>query len=151
MSNDIAEIERQEAELIFESFDQETAFELGTAAVAAMRTDGTPMAVQIVVGDHIVFKATTGGVSADTDPWLAGKAAAATLFESSTLRVRLRKDADPSIVDGIDEDTYRTHGGSFPLRVRDRGIVGTITVSGATDTVDHAIAVSALTSVLGRE
>jgi uncharacterized protein (UPF0303 family) len=147
---EIEEIEQLERELVFDEFDQNVAYRLGTAAVEAIRADGTPMVVQIVIADHIVFKAAIGGVSDDTDAWLAGKAAAALHFESSTLRVRLRKDADPSIVEGIDEDRYRTHGGAFPIRVRSKGIVGTITVSGAVDTVDHAIAVTALRATLNR-
>ncbi len=148
MSNEILAIETLEKELVFDAFDQSTALALGLAAVDAISAEGTPMAVQIVIGEHVVFKAAVGGVSSDTDPWLAGKAAAALLFESATLRIRLRKDADPSIVDGIDEDTYRTHGGSFPIRLRTGEIVGTITVSGAPDTVDHAMAVAALKAVV---
>jgi uncharacterized protein (UPF0303 family) len=150
MTDDIVGIERLESELVFRDFDQSTAYDLGQAAVRAIRANGTPMAVQIVLADHVVFKAAIGGVDKDTDAWLAGKAAAAILFESATLRVRLRKDADPSIVEGIDEDVYRTHGGSFPIRVHGRGIVGTITVSGAPDTVDHAVAVTALSELILR-
>jgi uncharacterized protein (UPF0303 family) len=150
MTDTIAELEELEAKLVFDSFDQDTSLRLGLAAIDAIRAEGTPMAVQIVLGTHVVFKAAIGGVSDDTDSWLAGKAAAALLFESSTLRVRLRKDLDPSFLEGIDQDIYRTHGGSFPIRVAGRGIVGTITVSGAPDTVDNAMAVEALKTVISQ-
>jgi uncharacterized protein (UPF0303 family) len=144
MTDTIASLEQLESELVFETFDQDTSLRVGLAAIDAIRAEGTPMAVQIVLGTHIVFKAAIGGVSDDTDAWLVGKAAAAELFESSSLRVRMRKDADASFLDGIDQDVYRTHGGSIPIRVAGKGIVGTITVSGAPDIVDHAMAVSAL-------
>jgi uncharacterized protein (UPF0303 family) len=150
MTDEIAALEALENELVFDSFDGNDAWSLGSAAVDIILEKGYSLAVQIVLGGRTVFKVALNGVSQDTDPWLAGKAAAALLFESSTYRVRLRKDLDPSVVAGLDEDLYRTHGGSVPIRVRGRGIVGTITVSGEPDTVDHAVAIDALRAVLGR-
>jgi uncharacterized protein (UPF0303 family) len=150
MSDEIAALEALENELVFDSFDQGDAWRLGSAAVDIIHENGYVLAVEVVLGGRVVFKVALNGVSQDTDPWLKGKAAAALLFESSTYRVRLRKDLDPSVVDGIDEDLYRTHGGSVPIRVRDRGIVGTITVSGEPDTVDHAVAIDALVDVFRR-
>jgi len=150
MTDEIDALEALENELIFESFDQGDAWRLGSAAVDIIQENGYVLAVQIVVGGRVLFKTAQNGVSQDTDPWLAGKAAAALLFESSTYRVRLRKDDDPSLVEGLDEDTYRTHGGSVPIRVRGRGIIGTITVSGEPDTIDHAVAIEALSRTLGR-
>lgn len=150
MSDEIAALEALEEELTFESFDLNDAWRLGSAAAEIILEAGYSLSVQIVLGGRVVFKAAFNGVSQDTEPWLTGKAAAALLFESSTYRVRLRKDADPSVVEGLDEDTYRTHGGSVPIRVRGHGIVGTITVSGEPDAVDHAVAIGALRHVLGR-
>lgn len=151
MTDDIAALEALEAELVFESFDLNDAWRLGSAAVEIILEKGYSLSVQIVLGGRTVFKAALNGVSQDTDPWLVGKAAAALLFESSSMRVRLRKDADPSVIEGLDEDLYRTHGGSVPIRVAGRGIVGTITVSGEPDTVDHAVAIDAISRALGRE
>ena len=150
MSDEIADLEALELSLEFDSFDLNDAWRVGSAAADIILEAGYSLSVQIVLGGRIVFKAAFNGVSQDTEPWLTGKAAAALLFESSTYRVRLRKDADPSVIAGLDEDTYRTHGGSVPIRVRGRGIVGTITVSGEPDTVDHAVAIGALSRALGR-
>ena len=150
MSDDIAALEALAEELTFDSFDLNDAWRLGSAAADIILEADYSLSVQIVLGGRIVFKAAFNGVSQDTEPWLTGKAAAALLFESSTYRVRLRKDADPSVIAGLDEDLYRTHGGSVPIRVAGRGIVGTITVSGEPDTVDHAVAIDALSRVLGR-
>lgn len=150
MSDPIAELEALEKSLEFESFTLNDAWRLGSAAADIILEAGYSLSVQIVLGGRVVFKAAFNDVSQDTEPWLTGKAAAALLFESSTYRVRLRKDADPSVIAGLDEDLYRTHGGAVPIRVRDRGIVGTITVSGEPDTVDHAVAIDALSHILGR-
>ena len=150
MTDPIAELEALELSLEFESFDLNDAWRVGSAAAEIILQAGYSLSVQIVLGGRVVFKAAFNGVSQDTEPWLTGKAAAALLFESSTYRVRLRKDADPTVVAGLDEDLYRTHGGSVPIRVAGRGIVGTITVSGEPDTIDHEVAIGALSRVLGR-
>ena len=144
MTDEIAALEALESELVFDSFDLNDAWHLGSSAVDEILEKGYSLSVQIVLAGRVVFKAALNGVSQDTEPWLVGKAAAALLFESSSMRVRLRKDADPSVIDGLDEDLYRTHGGSVPIRVRGRGIIGTITVSGEPDVVDHAVAMEAL-------
>ena len=150
MTDPIAELEALELSLEFDSFDLNDAWRVGSAAAEIILEAGYSLSVQIVLGGRVVFKAAFNGVSQDTEPWLTGKAAAALLFESSTYRVRLRKDLDPRVVAGLDEDTYRTHGGSVPFRVRGRGIVGTVTVSGEPDTVDHAVAIAAIARALGR-
>lgn len=150
MSDEIDALEALENELVFESFDLNDAWRLGSAAADIILTAGYSLSVQVVLAGRVVFKAAFNGVSQDTEPWLTGKAAASHLFESSTMLVRLRKDADPAVVAGIDEDLYRTHGGAVPIRVRNRGIVGTIAVSGEPDTIDHAVAIDAIRAVLGR-
>lgn len=148
MTDQIAEIEALEKTLEFDSFDQNDAWRLGNAAVDIIRERNLVLAVQIVIGSHVVFKAAVNGVDQDTDDWLVGKAAAAVHFASSTLRVRLRNDIDPSVTSGIDTDVLRPHGGAVPIRVTGKGIVGTITVSGEPDTVDHEVAVAALSHAL---
>ena len=148
VTDQISELEALEKTLEFASFDQSDAWRLGNAAVEIIIERELVLAVQIVLGSHVVFKAAVNGVDADTDDWLIGKAAAARHFQSSTLRVRLRNDADPTTTAGIDTDVIRTHGGSVPIWVSGRGIVGTITVSGEPDTVDHEVAVAAIQRAL---
>jgi uncharacterized protein (UPF0303 family) len=148
VTEEIAALEALESTLVFDSFDLNDAWRLGSAAAEIILEREYSLSVQIVLAGRTVFKAALNGVSQDTEPWLVGKAAAAMLFESSSMRVRLRKDADPSLVEGLDQDLYRTHGGSVPIRVAGRGIVGTITVSGEPDVVDHAVAIEALSRAL---
>lgn len=149
MTDPIADLEAFEATLVFPSFDQADAWRLGNAAVDLINEGNYSLAIEIVLGGYVVFKAAIGGVSPDTDPWLKGKAAAARFFDSSSMRVRLRKDADPSFLEGVNQDIFRTHGGSVPIRVTGQGIVGTITASGEPDTVDHAVAIGALQRLIG--
>lgn len=141
-------LQEQETAFIFEQFDQATAWAVGSAAVDVITERGLSMAVQIVLRGHVVFKAALGGVARDTDEWLAGKALTARHFDSASLLIRFRKDADPAFLDGLDQETYKTHGGSVPIRVAGEGTVGTITCSGEPDLVDHAVAIEALQRVI---
>jgi uncharacterized protein (UPF0303 family) len=141
-------LEAQNEQFQFEHFDQSTAWALGSAAVDVITERGLSLAVQIVLNDHVVFKAAMGGVDKDTDAWLAGKALTARHFDAASLLIRFRKDADPSFLDGLDQEVYKTHGGSVPIRVAGVGTVGTITCSGEPDLVDHAVAIEALRRVI---
>lgn len=148
MSAEIEAMTAREARLVFESFDLNDAWRLGAAAVDIVLEGGYSLAVQVVLAGRTVFKATLNGVSQDTEAWLVGKAAVALHFGSSSRLVRLRKQLDPTIMAGLDKDMYRAHGGSVPIRVVDQGIVGTITVSGELDTVDHEVAIAALEATI---
>jgi uncharacterized protein (UPF0303 family) len=141
-------LEEQDRSIEFELFDQATAWSVGSAAVDIITERGLSMAVQIVLRGHVVFKAAIGGVAQDTDEWLAGKALTARHFDSASLLIRFRKDADPSFLEGLDPDVYRTHGGAVPIRTAGEGTVGTITCSGEPDLVDHAVAIEALQRVI---
>ena len=50
---------------------------------------------------------------------------------------------------GLDMRDYAAHGGAYPIVVRGRGAVGTVTVSGLPGADDHALAVAALKDHLG--
>jgi uncharacterized protein (UPF0303 family) len=141
-------LEAQHNTLEFASFDQSTAYSLGTAAADVIRERGLAVAVQIVLGEHVVFKAALGGVSDDTDAWLVGKARTARHFDAASLLIGFRKKVDDAFFAGLDPDEFRAHGGSVPIRVTGEGTVGTITVSGAPQQTDHAIAIEALQRVI---
>ena len=133
---------------LFDSFDQATAWRVGSAAVDIITERRLAMAVRILIGEYEVFKATVGGVLQDTDPWLEGKAMTVRRFDQASLLVRLRAEAEPELLEGLDLDVYRTHGGAVPIRVAGIGTIGSIATSGAPDRTDHAVATEALQRVI---
>jgi uncharacterized protein (UPF0303 family) len=52
---------------------------------------------------------------------------------------------------GLPINEYASHGGSFPLAVKDAGIVGSVTVSGLPQRADHELVVEALCALLGKD
>ncbi|ROQ40784.1 uncharacterized protein (UPF0303 family) [Frondihabitans sp. PhB188] len=138
-----SDVQAQLDELRFDSFDQSDAYTLGSLAAELVRENGYALAIQVVLGDHVVYKSAQGGVSPDTDSWLRRKAAVAVRDSQPSLLTRLNDEGagTPLLVD----DTYAVSGGAFPLVVGGQ-VVGTITASGLKDVVDHDLVVAALRS-----
>jgi uncharacterized protein (UPF0303 family) len=134
------------AGLVVASFGNDDAVDLGLAAVAAIRDSGRNLAVRIVLGGDTVFQAKLGTTGPGNDPWLSGKAAVAETFGEPSLRVRrTHEEAGTPFEDrsDIDHDVLKAHGGSLPIRVG-ADVVGTITMSGEPDVVDHQVVTEAI-------
>ncbi len=133
------------------SFDNDDAVDLGLIAVAVIREGDRNLAVQIMVGDEPAFRANLKNTGSGNDPWLAGKAAVARHFAEPSLLVKLRQEEAGTTLEqqGLDFETYRAHGGSVPIRI-DGVVVGTITMSGEPDVVDHAAAIETVRRYLAR-
>jgi uncharacterized protein (UPF0303 family) len=130
----------------FESMTNDDAVTLGLIAVQVIQEWDLNLAVEIVLSDDVVFKAKLKSTNADNDPWLAGKAATATRFGEPSLLVKLRHlEAGTPFEErtDIDHDRFKAHGGSIPLRVYGV-VVGTLTMSGEPDALDHEAAAEAM-------
>ena len=128
-----------------ESFTTDDAVTLGLLAVDVIREWDVSLCVDIVLGDDLVFRAKLRDTGPGNDPWLAGKAAVVRQFGEASLLVKCRQQAAGTLAD---TDTLRFHGGSIPIRVRGE-IVGTITMSGEPDAVDHEASNEAVQRFLG--
>jgi uncharacterized protein (UPF0303 family) len=126
-------------------FTSEDAFELGTLAAVVTQEWGLSLAVDIVIGDYLVYRARLGTTGPGNEPWLSGKAAVVSHFGESSLLVKLRQEATgvPFTELPLDHDSMKAHGGSIPIYV-DGKLVATITMSGEPDVVDHEVAAEAL-------
>ena len=146
------ELEAQEARLVFDRFDEQTAWDVGVALRDAGLAAGLPIAISIRRNGQQLFHAALPGASADNDGWLARKSAVVDRYGRSSLRVgeefRVRGgsfDEDSR----LDTEVYAAHGGAFPVLVRGTGCVGTIAVSGLPQLEDHRLVVETIEAVLG--
>ena len=133
----------------FESFTNDDAVDLGLTAVEVIIDWELNLAVDIVIGTDFVFRAKLGTTGPGNDPWLAGKAAVVREFGEPSLLVKLRHEAAGTLFTDLDldHDVLKAHGGSIPIRVRGE-LVGTITMSGEPDAIDHEAAAEAITRYL---
>ncbi|HTN55167.1 MAG TPA: heme-binding protein [Microbacterium sp.] len=133
-------------------FGNDDAVRLGRLAVDIITERDLNLAVDIVLGDDLVFRAKLKETGPGNDPWLRAKAAAALRFGEASMLVKLRHlEAGTAFDerDDVDHDVVKAYGGSIPLKVAGE-IVGTITTSGEADAIDHETAAEALARYLAR-
>ena len=102
-------------------------------------------------GTQQVFHAARAGTTADNDTWVARKVRVVLRFGAPSYLVGLRAKAKGTTFNeqhDLPLREYAAHGGAFPIRVRDVGVVGVVTVSGLPQADDHALVVEALTAHL---
>jgi uncharacterized protein (UPF0303 family) len=129
------------------SLTNDEAVDLGLIAVAVIREWDLSLAVDIVLGEDLVFRAKLKSTGPGNDPWLKGKAATAIRFGEASFLVKTRHlEAGTPFEERTDVDhgALKAHGGSIPLRVAGE-VVGTITMSGEPDAIDHEAVAEALT------
>ena len=92
------ELMAQESRLVFDSFDEDTAWALGVALREAALAAFLPVAISIRRNGQRLFHAALPGASADNDGWLERKSAVVDRYGCSSLRVG---------------EQFRVDGGSF--------------------------------------
>lgn len=147
------ELEAQESRLVFDRFDEQTAWELGVALREAGLAAGLPIAISIRRNGQQLFHSALPGASADNDGWLARKCAVVDRYGRSSLRVgeEFRVKGGSFDEDSrLDVTRFAAHGGAFPILVRGTGCIGTVAVSGLPQLEDHRLVVDTLGAVLGQ-
>jgi len=142
-----AELEAQEARLQLTRFDNDDAWRLGSLLVQLCREGGHPVAIDIRRGEQQLFHYALPGSSADNDAWIERKIRVVRRYGESSYLVGQRfRDNGGSFEEKsrLDPDRFAAHGGAFPLRVVDVGVVGTVAVSGLPQIADHLLVVAAL-------
>ena len=155
--DDLAAILGQEATLVLPEFSAEVAWLLGTtirelavarkfSLVVDVRRFGNPQ--------QQLFYCALEGTTPDNQRWVARKIAVVARFHKSSYQVgRLLEQSGLTFADryNLPEVDYAAHGGCFPLRVANAGIVGAVTVSGLPQREDHNLVVEALCSITGQD
>ncbi|MEP6559950.1 MAG: heme-degrading domain-containing protein [Nakamurella sp.] len=149
----ITELEQQQRELQFTRFTNDDAWELGSMLVSLGLVRALVLTVDIRRHGQQLFHAALAGTTADNDDWVERKIRVVNRFGDSSFLVGRRLALAGRSLDegaGVDPILFAAHGGSFPIIIRDVGVVGTITVSGLPQAQDHALVVEAIQTFLDR-
>lgn len=152
ITDDLARIALQEERLQFERFDANTAWEIGSRLKAAAEARGLAAAIDISLhGGATLFFFAMPGTTPDNIDWIRRKRNVVMRYHRSTygmgLEFRQRNLTLPALV-GVSDADYTLAGGCFPLKLRGTGCVGTITVSGLPQRLDHGLVVEVLAGYL---
>ena len=146
MTDLIATLERQEQELVFDSFDHTDAWRLGSRITAIAQDAGHPVGIDIRRPGLVLFRAALAGITPDQESWIVRKAAVVLRMEASSALVDARLSAagvDPAAVGWLGAE-YAVTGGAFPIRVRGVGVVAAATASGLSSQEDHDLIVEGI-------
>ena len=150
-SNDLVHrLQEQERRLVFDRFDQDDAWLLGSALAERAREEGHKLLIDIRRANLVLFRAALPGTTADQESWAARKAAVVLRMETSSALFAVRMAGaglDPVAVGWLDSG-YAVTGGSFPVRVAGVGVVAAVTASGLTSDEDHDFVVHGLETFL---
>ena len=148
----LEQVQADEHELQFTTFDREDAWRLGNALRRAALEQGLPLVIGITLGAQRVFHTALPGTTPDNDSWLERKAAVVTHFERSSMgvgeqfRALGRNFEDDS---RLPSHRYAANGGVFPIKLRESGtVIGTVGVSGLPQRDDHAFLAQQLRAFL---
>ena len=151
LERDLARLAQQEERLQFPSFDLHTAWKLGARLRALAAERNLPVAIDIHLSGQQVFFAALPGATPDNAEWVRRKRNVVQRFHCSSyaMGLKLRQEgktlAEPFALAACD---YAAHGGCFPIRVQNTGVVGTVTVSGLPQREDHDLLVEVLAETL---
>jgi uncharacterized protein (UPF0303 family) len=154
MDDILKQLLQEEQDLQFTSFNEETAWEIGSQLVEQARSRGLPVTIDITRGIHQLFHVSLSGTSPDNDEWVKRKVRVVYRFGHSSFYMgQLLKNKGKRIEEayGVSESEYAPHGGCFPVILKGTGVIGTITVSGLPQEEDHKFVIQAIREYLAEE
>lgn len=143
---------KQEEIIQFQKFTNEMALEIGLAIVKKAKESKKAITVDISKNRQQIFYYSFEGTAPDNDNWIARKKNVVNRFNRSSYYIGtclefLGKTLEEQF--HISSFEYAPRGGSFPIIVKDVGVIGSITVSGLSQEEDHNLVVDSITEYLG--
>ncbi len=154
LEDDLLKIALQEEALVLRRFDHDVAWRIGMG----LRELAVARQLALVIdirrfGEQMFYTALTGTTPNNAD-WACRKGNVVAHFHRSSYAMGLEMEQKKtSLIEryGLPFRKYAAHGGSFPIRVANVGVVGSITVSGLPQRHDHEFVVEALCRETGQD
>jgi uncharacterized protein (UPF0303 family) len=127
---------------------------IGEIAKSLGITRNLPIAIEVRIGDWIIYHASLPGSTPENDWWISRKARVVLLKHHSTMYERVNAEehgVDWHKENNLLDETHAIHGGGLPLITKDQGFVGILLISGLPQEEDHLFGVEVLTEYLARK
>ena len=145
---------QEELLLTLPKLDVADAMEIGEIAKSFGVMRGLPIAVEVRIGDWIIYHASLPGSTSENQWWIDRKARVVLLKHHSTIYERVsaeERGVDWHKENNILDETHAIHGGGLPLITKGEGFIGVLLVSGLPQVDDHLLGVEVLTEFLARK
>ena len=144
----------EESSLILPTLELSDALEIGEITRFKGIKRKLPIAIEVRLGDWIVYHASLPGSKPENDWWMERKARVIMLKHHSTMYERVsaqERDVDWHKENNLLDETHAIHGGGLPLITKKDGFVGVLLISGLPQVEDHLLGVEVLTEFLARK
>ncbi len=144
----------EEQMLTLSSLDLTGALEIGEIAKSLGQIKNLPIAVEVRLGDWIIYHASLPGSKSENQWWIDRKARVVMLKHHSTLYERVsaeERGVDWHKENNVEDESHTIHGGGLPLITKGEGFVGILLISGLPQVEDHLLGVEVLTEFLARK
>ena len=144
----------EEQILTLPSLDLAGALEIGEIAKSIAVLRKLPLAIQVRLGDWIIYHASLPGSTSENHWWIDRKARVVLLKHHSTIYERVsaeERGIDWHKENNVEDETHAIHGGGLPLITKDDGFIGVLLISGLPQVEDHLLGVEVLTEFLARK
>lgn len=144
----------EEQILTLPSLSTAEVLEIGEIAKSLGVAKNLPIAIEVRLGDWIVYHASLPGSTPENDWWMSRKARTVILKQHSTLYERVsaeEREVDWHKENNLLDETHAIHGGGLPLITKNEGFVGMLLISGLPQVEDHLLGVEVLTEFLARK
>ena len=138
----------------FENLTPANVLEIGEIAKSLGVLKSLPIAVEVRLGDWIIYHASLPGSTVENQGWIDRKARVVMLKHHSTMYERVSAEehgVDWFVENKLSEKTHAIHGGGLPLITKNEGFVGVLLISGLPQVEDHLLGVEVLTEFLARK
>jgi len=145
---------QEELLLTLPALDVAGTVEIGEIAKSFGVMRGLPIAVEVRLGDWIIYHASLPGSTAENQWWIDRKARTVMLKRHSTMYERVsaeERGVDWHKENNLLDETHAIHGGGLPLITKSEGFVGVLLISGLPQVEDHLLGVEVLTEFLARK
>ena len=145
---------QEEVLLLLPSLEVDDALEIGEIAKSLGVLRSLPIAVEVRIGDWVIYHASLPGSSTENQSWIDRKARVVLLKHHSTLFERVSAEElgiDWHKENNVEDETHAIHGGGLPLITKDEGFKGVLLISGLPQVEDHLLGVEVLTEFLARK
>jgi uncharacterized protein (UPF0303 family) len=144
----------EEINLTTQSVRIEDALLIGEIASLKGKVRELPIAIEVRLGDWIIYHASLPGSTVENQGWIDRKARTVMLKHHSTMYERVsaqERGVDWHRENNLPDETHAIHGGGLPLITKNEGFVGVLLISGLPKVEDHLLGVEVLTEFLARK
>ena len=144
----------EEQILTLPSLSTAEALEIGEIAKSLGVARNLPIAIEVRLGDWIIYHASLPGSNPENDWWMSRKARTVMLKQHSTMCERVsaeERGVDWHKENNLLDETHAIHGGGLPLITKHEGFVGVLLISGLPQVEDHLLGVEVLTEFLAHK